>query len=110
MGTLGWPSLRLQFEECPRKTAVELPLVNASTNGLKLVHWMCKVAYDSQLCTRAASKLTSAGSTTAWGSQELLDLSQLVEAASQGATRMQIYNSCFENLDWFVVSTPLGIE
>jgi len=108
--TLGWPSLRLQFEKCPRKTAVEVPLVNASTNGIKLVHWMCKVAYDSELCRQAASKLTATSSVAQWPTQELLDLSQLASVASHGATRMQIYNSCFENLDWFVISTPLGID
>lgn len=109
--TFGWPSLRLQFEECPRKTALQVSLVNASANGFKLVHWMCKVAVDSELCTRAAEKLPPKDSSTAaWPNQLLLDLGQLAAVASQGATRFQIYNNCYENLDWYVVNTPLGIE
>jgi len=107
--TLGWPSLRLQFEECPRKTAVEVPLVNASS-GMKLVHWMCQVTVASSLCKHAASKLTPPDTTTNWASQGVLDLSHVATAASHGATRMQIYENCYENLDWFVINTPLAVD
>jgi len=107
--TLGWPSLRLQFSDCPRKTAVEVPLVNVTTGGLKLVHWMCKVAYDSQLCQEAANKLPKSQASTVWPTQEFLDLSPLIEAASKGAARMQVYDNCYESLDWFVINTPVGI-
>lgn len=107
----GWPSLRLQFEQCPRKTALQIPLVKTAEGGLPLVHWMCKVAVDSTLCARAAQKLQSQDPSpaSAWPSQLLLDLSLVLTAASKGATRMQIYNECYENLDWYVVNTPIGI-
>jgi len=107
--TLGWPSLRLQFEECPRKTAVEVPLVNA-TSGMKLVHWMCQVTAASGLCKHAATKLSPPDTTTNWASQGVLDLSHVATAASHGATRMQIYENCYENLDWFVINTPLAVD
>jgi len=110
--TGGWPSMRLQFEECPRKTAVEVPLVQADGKGVKLVHWMCKVSnqVDPLLCAQAAANLVPQDPTKASPSQELLDLSMLAEAGSRGATRMQVYNDCYENLDWFIVNTPIGVE
>jgi len=113
--TSSWPSLRLQFEECPRKTAVEVPLVNTTQDRrFKIIHWMCKVAQDSELCAKIAEKLpvnvAAEASGTDWASQEYLDLTQLLAVASKGATRMQIYNSCFENLDWFVINTPLAVD
>lgn len=108
--TLGWPSLRLQFEECPRKTAVEVALKNGTEDGVKIVHWMCKVAVDSRLCEEATQKLTITDPSTEWPTQLFLDLGQLAVAASQGATRMQVYENCFENLDWFVINTPLGVD
>lgn len=109
--TTSWPSLRLQFDEgCPRKTAVEVPLVNA-TGGIKLVHWMCKVVVESNLCKQAAAKLSSeADRSRVWGDQLSLDLTPLAQAASRGATRMSVYVQCYENLDWFIINSPLAVD
>lgn len=108
--TLGWPSLRLQFEQCTRKTAVEVPLTNSSSNGMKLVHWLCKVAIDSQLCAEAAELLPAGQGTRSWSDQVFLDLSPLTAAASHGLSRMQIYSECYENLDWFIVNAPISVD
>lgn len=112
--TQEWPSLRLQFEECPRKTAVEVALVNGTGSSMRLARWMCKVAFDSQLCVQAALQLPADSNKGDWSSQEFLDLnldmSDLAHATAQGTTRMQVYNGCYENLDWFVVNTPLVID
>jgi len=110
--TSGWPSLRLQFEECPRKTAVEVPLVKQRPprQGVKLVHWMCKVSVGSRLCNEAALQVAQNGTSKTWGDQTYLDLSMMAGLMSLGLTRMQVYNECFENLDWYVASTPLGVD
>jgi len=104
----GWPLLRLQFEECRRKTALEIPLINVTSGGLGLVSWMCKVTADSELCKRAAAQPLQEPA-QAWNTQNYLDLSKVAEAASRGATRMQVYNDCYA-LDWYVVETPIGIN
>jgi len=110
--TTGWPSLRLQFEECPRKTAVEVPLINSTTaeGGTKLVDWMCQVTAESRLCKEASARLPDAAASRAWGNQLYLNLQKMAEALSKGLTRMEVYNECFENLDWLIANTPLAVE
>mmetsp|Transcript_42232 Transcript_42232/g.111662 ORF Transcript_42232/g.111662 Transcript_42232/m.111662 type:complete len:384 (+) Transcript_42232:69-1220(+) len=108
--TAGWPSLRLQFEQCPRKTAVEVPLVNASGSGMRLVRWMCKVSGPSKLCSQANLLLPVDQRQESWSDQKLLDLTSFAAVASKGVSRMQVYSNCYENLDWFVVNTPLGLD
>jgi len=104
------PSFRLQFEECPRKTAVEVPLKKElGPNGTRLVNWMCQVASGSKLCERANSMLPSSSQTTR-GPQPFLDLRPLATALSHGITRMQVHNKCFEELDWYISDTALGID
>lgn len=110
--TTGWPSLRLQFEECPRKTAVEVPLINSTTaeGGTKLVDWMCEVTAESRLCREAREHLPGEGESKVWGSELYLDLQKMAAALSQGLTRMEVYNECFENLDWLIASSPLAVD
>lgn len=104
------PSLRLQFEECPRKTAVEVPLTKElGPNGTRLVKWMCQVASGSKLCERANSMLPSSSQNT-WGPQPFLDLRPLATALSHGITRMQVHNKCFQELDWYISDTALGVD
>jgi len=108
--TTGWPTLRLQFEECPRKTAVEVPLVNATepAGGMKLVNWMCKVTSGSRLCQEAAAQVS--GTAAVSGDQMYLDLGSMAGALSEGLTRMQVFNDCFENLDWFIAHASLPVD
>jgi len=111
--TTGWPSLRLQFEECPRKTAVEVPLVNstAAEGSTKLVSWMCQVASGSRLCREARERLPDASSRShVWGNQLYLDLQLMAKTLSGGLTRMEVSNECFESLDWLIADSPLAVD
>jgi len=112
--TTGWPSLRLQFEECPRKTAVEVPLINSTSDGggnMKLVDWMCEVTAGSRLCREARESLPQGDAAAkVWGNQLYLNLRRVSAALSSGLTRMKVYNDCFENLDWLIAAEPIAVD
>lgn len=112
----GVPRLRLQFDDCPRKAAVEVALsrANSSEGGVGVVGWMCTVAAGTTLCEDALKALPSTELANAAGEQEVLDLRMLARAASRGMRRMRARSECFgsdsiEGLEWFVVSEYLGV-
>jgi hypothetical protein len=112
----GLPRLRLQFDDCPRKAAVEVPLsqANSSESGVRVVGWMCTVAAGTTLCEDALRALRSTEFADMPGEQEVLDLGMLVKAASKGMRRMRARSECFgsasiEGLEWFVVDEYLGV-
>jgi len=124
--TTGWPNLRLQFETCPTPTAVQVPLANSSSNGFKLVHWMCQVLpTDSKLCADANADLPADQQQARWASQKSLDLTLLAQVAAKGVNRMRVYSECFrsnpqtigqnwQSINWIAVSSMtsagLGVD
>jgi len=112
--TSGWPALRLQFEECAGKAAIEVSLMSQAQGGMKIINWLCAVTAGSDLCSKAKQKLhrngTSAVSVEPVFGQEVLDISSVANAASKGVTHLVAKSKCFENLHWLTLPSGLGID
>ncbi|CAE7801200.1 unnamed protein product [Symbiodinium sp. CCMP2456] len=103
------PALRLQFEKCAGRAAIEVPLFSQKSGGMKLMPWICGVSAATKLCSQA-EQMASNGTMPAPREEETLDLAPLAEAASKGVLHTNAKSTCFDALHWFVVHGGVGVD